>query len=312
MKASSNAAAQRKPDFFIVGAPKAGTEALRTHLLRYDEVYMPTPEEPNYFCGDINPAAAIRDEEWYLQKYFSGATGASLIGEKSTWYLCSSTAAYRLARFQPQAKIIVMLRNPVELVQSFHQEMVYVGAEDQVDFLSAWNLQDKRKAGQCLPVRCHNPKLLQYEEVVKLGDQLERYMEEFPSDRLFVRATDDFRSGRTFVEDLEKFLGLRGREFEDIPKKNEAKRVRSSKLDRILRPPDWAQAAADDVKNALGVRRLGLGLALRYARQKLNTRPSPRPELPPHVRQELNALLAPQVLKLERLTGRSFSHWIGS
>jgi len=112
-----------------------------------------------------------------------------------------------------------MLRNPVELVQSFHQEMVYVGAEDQVDFISAWNLQDKRKAGQCLPARCHHPKLLQYGEVAKLGDQLERYMEKFPSDQLFVRATDDFRSGRMFVEDLEKFLGLRGSGFEDIPKK---------------------------------------------------------------------------------------------
>ena len=163
-----------------------------------------------------------------------------------------------------------------------------------------------------MPARCRHPKLLQYGEVVKLGDQLERYMEKFPSDQLFVRAIDDFRSSRMFVEDLEKFLGLRGSGFEDIPKKNEAKRVRWAKLDAILKPPKWAQVASDDIKYALGVRRLGLGWALHYARQKINTLPAMRPELPPHMRQELSALLIPQVLKLERLTGRSFSHWIGS
>ncbi len=103
----------RKPDFFIIGAPKCGTTALATYLAEHPNIQLSDPKEPHYFCKDLKaggpPVASDKD---YVRRFFPGLeeSGASAAGEASVWYLYSDVAVRNILRFQPDAKFIVMLR----------------------------------------------------------------------------------------------------------------------------------------------------------------------------------------------------------
>ena len=68
----------------------------------------------------------------------------TIVGEGSTRYLRSLNAVPNIIKFNPNAKFIAMLRNPLDVVQAFHMEQVYVLQEDQIDFAKAWKLQVKK------------------------------------------------------------------------------------------------------------------------------------------------------------------------
>ena len=130
----------KKPNFFLVGAAKSGTTTLSKMLEAHPEVYLSPIKEPNYFSKDILPEkfepvyrkntffadktyfsqkplkkvhlSFVREEKEYMA-LFEDAGNEKAIGECSTSYLYSSEAAEEIRKFQPDAKIIVILRNPV-------------------------------------------------------------------------------------------------------------------------------------------------------------------------------------------------------
>ena len=144
----------RKPDFFLIGAPKCGTTALATYLSEHPNILLSDPKEPQYFCKDLkwygNP---VKSDEDYLRRFFPGLEGspAAIVGEASSLYLYSKVAVPNILSFQPEAKFIVMLRNPVEMAYSLHSMLCFQGEEDEKDFLKAWHLQDQRRAGRFIP-----------------------------------------------------------------------------------------------------------------------------------------------------------------
>jgi hypothetical protein len=114
------------PNFFIVGAPKSGTTALHTYLGMHPEVFM-GPKEAHFFAPDV------RIEPLDSDKYFEGFVGAegkACIGEASVFYLYPEKAAAAIHEFNPNAKIIVMLRNPVDLLYSLHSQFQFDQLED--------------------------------------------------------------------------------------------------------------------------------------------------------------------------------------
>ncbi|NLF38083.1 sulfotransferase, partial [bacterium] len=104
----------RLPDFFIVGAPKSGTTALHAYLGRHPSIFVPARKEPHFFGSDIVSPAFVRDRDAYLS-LFAGATTEARVGEASIWYLYSKRAAREIKEFNPDARIIIMLRNPVDM-----------------------------------------------------------------------------------------------------------------------------------------------------------------------------------------------------
>src|SRR6266446_2704827 len=108
-----------KPNFFIVGAPRCGTTALYSYLRQHPDVFLPEYKEPHYFNTDMNSGGAIRKEKDYLAQ-FSGAQNQPRIGEASVYYLSSVAAPEQIKSFCPTAKIIIMLRNPVDTVDALH------------------------------------------------------------------------------------------------------------------------------------------------------------------------------------------------
>ena len=106
------------PNFFIVGAPKCGTTALCEYLKYHPNVFMSTPKEPHYFAEDFERYRHVKTEDKYLALFGDCNDRHLMIGEASVFYLRSTRAVSLIRDFNPDAKIIVMLRNPVDMVYS--------------------------------------------------------------------------------------------------------------------------------------------------------------------------------------------------
>lgn len=133
-----------KPDFFIAGAPKCGTIAMCAYLAQNPNIFIPRNTEPNFFASDLTGKRTIRTEAEYLNLFRDG--GGKLCGEGSTWYLFSKRAAKEIYDFNPDAKIIIMLREPVEFLRSLHNQLLFDGNEDIEDFQEA--LRAEQSAGR--------------------------------------------------------------------------------------------------------------------------------------------------------------------
>ena len=147
----------RRPDFFIVGAPKSGTTALYEYLRQHPQVFMSDPKEPNYFGADVERRRTPRISLDEYLGYFAGAGDAKRAGEASVRYLHSRTAAQEIAEFAPQGQAIIMLRDPVEMMHAMHGELVYIGAEDIPDFADALAAEDDRRVGRRIPPGANKP-----------------------------------------------------------------------------------------------------------------------------------------------------------
>ena len=118
-----------KPNLFIVGQPKSGTTALHQFLGQHPEIFMSSIKEPHFFCSDFHLESDraygkqrffdFRNESAYLQ-IFAKAEGAEIAGESSTNYLYSQVAAEKIYNFNPDAKIIIILREPAKFLYSLH------------------------------------------------------------------------------------------------------------------------------------------------------------------------------------------------
>ena len=114
---------ERRPNLFIIGAMKSGTSSLHAYLGTHPSVFMCEPKEPGYFVEQLN---LKRGRGWY-SKLFHGAEGASIRGESSTEYTKAPMyggVPQRLAEFNPQAKIIYLMRDPIERSISHYWHMV--------------------------------------------------------------------------------------------------------------------------------------------------------------------------------------------
>jgi len=139
-----------KPNLFIVGAPKCGTTFLYHYLKQHPEIFFPEFKEPHFFGSDLirkNGAYDLSLDEY--QKLFD--SDKKIIGEASTFYIFSKTAAQEIYNFNPNAKIIIMLRDLVELIHSLHSQFVFSGDEIIEDFGKALNMENKRLAGNEIP-----------------------------------------------------------------------------------------------------------------------------------------------------------------
>ena len=109
------------------------------YLGRHPQVYAPPRKEPQFFATDLDSGSYLdsltfmRDTDEYLTM-FAGARPDQLTGEGSTWYLYSREAARNIHAANPQARIIVMLRHPVQMLYSLHGRRLYGGSEDLPSF----------------------------------------------------------------------------------------------------------------------------------------------------------------------------------
>jgi len=241
--ASARAPQQGVPDFFIVGHPKCGTTALYEMLRRDPQIYMPELKEPWYFASDMLPrfqpvrsAPPLTTLEEY-RSLFADAGPSQLIGEASSAYLLSRTAAAGIAEVRPDARIIAILREPASFLRSLHLQLLRTHVESQKDFGRAIGLEAARREGKKVPRRSHRPQLLLYSEHVRYVEQLRRYHDVFAPEQVLVLIYDDFRAdNEATVRRVRRFLGLDddGSPVEVLDANRTSVRMRSQRMDELL------------------------------------------------------------------------------
>lgn len=295
----------KTPNFFIVGAPKAGTTALYEYLRQHPDVFMSRQKELFFFGSDLH---RIHSTPYTLDQYlsfFRDADAQARVGEASTSYLASRQAAQEIRQFCPSAKIIIMLRSPLDVMVAYHTEMSYGGFEEIADFGEALRAEPSRKHGQLWPRQPGIVENLFYREVVKFSEHVARYWSVFGKENTRIVIYDDFKrdTAAVYRHTLE-FLGVDPAFQPRFDIVNANKRVRSPGLQRfVLHPPAFAAALAQTIlPDRLRER-------VRARLRHLNTKQEPRPPLDPRLRQSLQEELTPEVERLSQLLGRDLSSW---
>lgn len=292
----------RRPDFFIVGAPKCGTTAMNYYLKQHPDIFIAKSKEMHFFGSDLDFSNRIRirySEEEYLS-YFSGAKNQKRAGESSVFYLYSERAAAEIKEFCPSANIIIMLRNPVDMLYSWHSQSLYNGDENIDDFESALDAEDHRKRGLCIPQRGIFPvKCLFYREVAKYTQQVQRYLDTFGNEKVHIIIFDDLRSdtAKVYQETL-CFLGVNPGFQPKFRVVNPNKSVRSKAVRNFSL---WLRGTCIPIPLR---RRLLQGIRF------LNTRYEPRSPMDPKLRRRLQAEFISEVEGLSQLLGRDLMYWI--
>lgn len=294
----------KRPNFFIVGAPRCGTTALYSYLRQHPDVFLPEYKEPHFFNTDMNSGGAVRNEASYLA-LFAEAKDQTRIGEASVYYLSSQAAPQRIKGFCPQAKIIMMLRNPVDAVDALHAHQVAAWIEEEWDLEQALALEEKRKRGAHIPPWMNDPHKLFYRQTVNFAAQVRTYSNVFGRENLHVIIYDDFKrdTAKAFRQTC-SFLGVNPDIQLEFPVVWANPSFRSWVLAKFIRqPPNLA-------------RRLGRIFLPSRVRAKVvsslnawNKVRAPRQPLPMELRMRLTAELAPEVHELSNMLGRDLSSW---
>ena len=303
-------ARMKKPNFFIVGAPKCGTTALSEYLRGHPNVFFSQPKDTGFFATDFPGGRVITRFEDYMALFNEVQPNHLRVGEGSVWYLYSREAVRNIYEYNPEAKLLVMLRNPVDLVHSLHSQLLLSIDEDEKDFERAWNLQELRKSGKRIPKKCRTPAMLQYRDVGKLGVQMERLLEVFPKEQVKVILFENFVSDTKAVyEDVLSFLGLNSDGRKLFPRVNETSKYRSQLVGHFTQtPPDSIIHVWKYIKDTFGINDFGHRVMNRL--RQANTVIRPRTALNGRLRLMLIHEFEEDIYSLESIIGRNLSHWV--
>lgn len=296
-----------RPNFFIVGAPKCGTSSLHYYLKQHPEVFMPERKEPHFFGKDLRFLKGERISEAAYLSEFAGAGPRRCLGEASVWYLYSQRAAEEIHRFNPDARIIIMLRNPVDMMYSLHSQFLYECNEDLESFEGALHAEAARHNGLRIPRGIYFREGLYYHAVAQYTDQVRRYLDVFGPDRVNIVSFEDFKQDplEVYVGVL-NFLGVWPGFRPRVRVVNPNKEVRSRSLQFFLNNPPPA---------ILQLSRWLLPTPLRHSLvdglKRLNCRHLPRAPMDPSFRRRLEREVHDDVVRLEKLIGREFPYWLG-
>lgn len=297
-----------KPNFFIVGKPKSGTTTLHSMLSQHPDIFMSREKEPHHFHRDKNEAGERRNRgyrglpykelEHYL-KLFEEAKTQRVVGESSTGYLYSRHAAQEIAKFNPEAKILMIFREPVEFIYAMHSQLLRSANEDEPDFRKALLLEESRKLGKNIPSTTSYPDYLFYSEQVKYVEQAERFLGCFARSQVKILVYEDFRKDNLSVyNEVLEFLNVDSRFVPEVLQLQANKEVRFVKL------ANWLTYHGEKKKGAI----------TQWAPSWLLKTVSPvmsrvffkegrRQALDPELRKELSARFKPEVMKLSEIAG---------
>jgi len=304
------------PNFFIIGAPRCGTTALSRYISQHRQICLSRPKETHFlFTSPTHYSAFQVYLNQYVNQFFCHCRpDTPAIGDGSVTYIYSDEVLHRILEINPDAKFIAMVRNPIDVLRSYHFRLLYLMDEDCWDFQQAWERQEARSRGEQLPPLCRDPRLLRYKEVGKLGERIERLFEIAGRDRCLILVFDDFkRDPRAIYQQVCQFLGVRDDGRRSFPRRQESQFYRFAWLQRLLfHPPqsvmNWANQSSQGGLfwqwKQLALLRLHRGL------RSLNAVKQKPPHFSPEVQAQLQDTYAEDVERLSELLGRDLTHWI--
>ncbi|MBL8820397.1 MAG: sulfotransferase [Planctomyces sp.] len=292
----------RFPNAYLVGAPKAASSALMNMLLQHPEIEGCAIKETNFHCRDLDMPGARTLEEY--QEMCRVSSEAKVLIDGSILSLYSQEAAKSIYEMCPDAKILMVLRNPVEAMYSWHSQMVFTGNEPITDFEEALKAESERRQGRLIPAfgtthRC--PQLLFYSSIMNYVEQLPRFTTLFPAENIMILLQEDLKEGA--VEQCRRvfrFLGVT--DFCAVPDVvNVNKQRRFAGLHRFLKR--WFASPV----RALVPTRLRLRMILQMDRW--NSVETKRERLSPETMAVLRENCLPQIRSLEQMIGRELGQW---
>ncbi len=285
------------PNFFIVGAAKSGTTSLAHYLGQHPDVFISPVKEPCYFVRD----AGLADYDQYLS-LFKRAGGARAIGEASTGYLYEECAPGWLHEHFPEAKVIIILRNPVDMAFSYWQYMQVIGNESK-SFKEA--ISEKERAYR----RTDNFKLscvnwwasYLYLERALYSEQVKRHLDIFGTEKVRVYIFEEvFSDLPYYCKDIFEFLGVDPHFVPKFDVVNEGGQVRFQLLKNIR------NRQYPILRNLLPLRHRE---RIRRFLLKINLSKNHKVRMNPQTRSRLEAFFQEDIGKLERLLSREIPQW---
>jgi len=297
-----------KPNFFLVGQPKSGTTTLHYMLAQHPEIYMSPVKEPLFFSKDIieqidafykgKQFAPYRELTDYLS-LFAAAKDEKILGESTTQYLYSKVAAQEIFKFNPQARILMILREPVSFLHSLHSQLLVEPAETVEDFETALSLESQRRAGKNLPPFTQWPGKFLYSERVKYYDQVSRYYDVFDKSQIQVIIYDDFKQDNAGVyRGVLEFLEVNTSFIPKLVQANVSKRPRSIKLSLWVTHYSLTKKAI----KLLSTRRFYQRIK-GIVKDNILLKKEPRRPLDPALRTKLMVKYKPEVVKISKFLG---------
>jgi hypothetical protein len=274
------------PNLFTIGAMKCGTTSLHHYLSLHPEISMSDEKETNFFVDELDTE---RDRDWYEAQF---DPRAPVRGESSTNYSnCLEFGAVpeRIHALVPDAKLIYLLRDPVDRVVSDYRQHRQLLWEER-DIASALGDLEENL----------------YVSRSRYWMQLERWLELFAPDQVLIATQEELKRSRSEVlREVFEFLDVdpsfTSHEFEELRFTSDEQRryTRATYRLRHMPKPRLLQRVPDRVRAPVR--------ALAY--RATTAAPEPRPELPGGLRERLVEFLAPDVEHLRRFSGRSFEDW---
>lgn len=308
-----------KPDFFIIGAAKSGTTALQQTLAMHPDIYMSPIKEPNYFYNEVaieelrvglqkklkkeNAAkwisegmngelwnAFLREENLY-QKLFIKAKDNQKCGEASVSYLYSLKAAENIYNYNPNAKIIIMLRNPIDRAWS------HFNMERRMGLVTGNFLQefDKYKA-LSHPIWGKDPIFLSGGNYF---EQVKRYLNRFPKEQVLICLYDDYKKNpKNTINKILAFIGVTINNDIELIKNKKANEARKSIIDNLL-PSGGLKSRLRKAVQLIGLHR--------YLKKLLSK--ESKEVLPDQYRIKLKEYYELEIKKLESLIDINLNNW---
>jgi hypothetical protein len=298
------------PHFFLIGAPKAGTTALHAALATHPQLSMSRVKEPKFFLGDgtgppARPAGpgdahSVQEHVWRRDEYealWADRPGA-LRGESTPFYLSDPAALDRIAAAVPDARLIAVLRHPVDRAYSNWAHLWADGLEPLSDFQAACADEERRAAAGWAP-------FWRYLSLGRYGQQLQAVLDRFPREHVHVLRYRDLVDAPTAaLNGICGFLGVAPDAVPEVPSENVSTYVPPSTATKVLQAAVRSGATVGQFLPPQVWRRASTPLLSALRRSGGH-----RPELNGADRSRLLERFADDIALLEELTDQSFDDW---
>jgi hypothetical protein len=276
------------PNFLICGAQKAGTTALYAYLKQHPDVFMSPTKEIAFFHKPENYQKGL---EWFAS-HFEGHGGETAVGEASTRTMSMPEAPARVAKHLPEAKLIFVLRNPIDRAYSQYHFHISTGKEE-ADASFHEVIRDEQSAFRRI--------------VIQRGmyaEQLARFDAHFDRSQMKIVLHEDLRERTTeTVQEVYRFLGV-----------DPTYEPQTEERHKVTRYPDslgiyyWVRRLWQPMRQGVESRFPQATDALRQAVRKALFSKE-KPQMREDDRAYLREVFAESNARLEARLERDLSHW---